>query len=137
MKKWRFILIVGVLLTPVLIYALREYNRTNADTAELKASIEIDALSLLKDYETDEGFANKEYNGKVISVKGRVIKIEDTGDTKRVILGDGISMNGVLCEFQDTEYEKLKELVPTQEVRIKGICTGILLDVVLIRCVIE
>ena len=137
MKKWRFILIIAVLLAPVLIYALKEYNRTNADTADLKASIQIDALALLKDYETDESQANKEYNGKVISVKGRVIKIEDTGDTKKVILGDGISMNGVICEFQTTENVKVKELVPTQEVKIKGICTGILLDVVLVRCVIE
>ena len=137
MKKWRFIFIVAVLLVPVLIYALKEYNRENADTADLKASVQIDALSLLKEYETDEGYANKEYNGKVISVKGRVIKIEDIGDTKKVILGDGISMNGVICEFQGTENEKVKELVTTQEVKIKGICTGILLDVVLIRCVIE
>ncbi len=137
MKKWKFILIIAVLLAPVLIYALKEYNRTNADTADLKASIQIDALALLKHYETDEGQANKEYNGKVISVKGRVIKIEDTGDSKKVILGDGISMNGVICEFQTTENVKVKELVPTQEVKIKGICTGILLDVVLVRCVIE
>ena len=137
MKKWRLILIIGVLLVPALIYALREYNRTNDDTADLKASIEIDALSLLKDYETDEGYANKEYNGKVISVTGRIIKIEDIGDTKKVILGDGISMNGVICEFQNSENEKAKGLVPTQEVKIKGICTGILLDVVLIRCVLE
>jgi len=116
---------------------LKEYNRTNPDTSSLKALVDIDAVSLVKEFEQDEAKAYKQYNGKVLSVKGHIIRIEKSGETEKLTLGTNNSMSGVICELQTSELPKLKELVTTQEVRIKGICTGMLLDVILVRCVLE
>jgi len=53
------------------------------------------------------------------------------------VLGNATSPQGVICEFQAKHKKEADELRPGQQIIVKGICTGMLLDVVLVRCVLE
>jgi len=137
MKRWKFFTIVIVLAVAGFTYAWKEYHRKNPDTLDLQPAVEMDAIKLLKDFEADENAANKQYNDKVIAVKGKVMKVEKNKEMQNVILGNESSLNGVICEFQNEHKDEVGKIVPGQQVNIKGVCTGMLMDVILVRCVIN
>ena len=94
-------------------------------------------MALIREFKDDESGANLLYNDKILSIKGRVLRIENNGDTRNVVLGDESSLGGVICEFQAEHKDEADKLQPGQQISVKGICTGMLLDVVLVRCVLE
>ena len=82
-------------------------------------------------------YPNKKYLNKIILVSGKVqgTVVNDTGMTG-LSLESGSPMGGVICEF-DTKSDPVKQKYePGTELKLKGICTGKLMDVVLSRCVI-
>lgn len=116
-------------------YAWREYNRTAEPTSELEAAETIEAPALLQAYTTDENAANVRFNGKVILVSGTVreVKAPDNGLVD-VVLETGDPLAGVVCQFAQAEVPA--SLTAGASARIKGISTGLLMDVVLQRCAI-
>ncbi|MBK9273987.1 MAG: hypothetical protein IPM49_05520 [Flavobacteriales bacterium] len=116
-------------------YAWREYNRTAAPTGELEAAETIEAAALLQAYTADESAANARFNGKVLLVSGTVreVKAPENGLVD-VVLETGDPLAGVVCQFAQADAPA--SLTAGTPVRIKGISTGLLLDVVLQRCAI-
>ena len=138
MKKWEIIgAIITILIGTVFGYAWMEYHRKPADTKYLAGQEKIEAMALVNKFTTDETTANRLYNDKVVSVKGTVLKIENNGDARDILLGNETSPQGVICEFQAKHKKEADKIRPGQQIIVKGICTGMLLDVVLVRCVLE
>jgi hypothetical protein len=138
MKKWEIsVALITILLGTVLGYAWEEYHRKPADTKYLPEQEKIEAMTLVKEFTTDETTANRLYNDKVVSVKGTVLKIENNGDVRDIVLGNETSPQGVICEFQAKHKKEADKIRPGQQITVKGVCTGMLLDVVLVRCVLE
>ena len=138
MKKWEIIVaFITIFIGAVFGYVWKEYHRKPADTKYLADQERIEAMALVKEFITDETAANRLYNDKVVSVKGTVLKIENNGDTRDIVLGNETSPQGVICEFQAKHKKEADEIRPGQQIIVKGICTGMLLDVVLVRCVLE
>ncbi len=138
MKKWEIIApLIIVLVGTGVGYAWNEYHRKPADTKHLPAKEKMEAMALVKEFTADETAANRLYNDKVVSVNGTVLKIENNGDARHVVLGDGTSPGGVICEFEAQHKKEADKIRPGQQISVKGICTGMLLDVVLVRCVLE
>ncbi|HEY4154582.1 MAG TPA: hypothetical protein VGM24_04125, partial [Puia sp.] len=80
--------------------------------------------------------ANKKFLGKVIEVTGSISGIQkDTGNAG--ILMDATAMGGVNCGFSKTALPGLQLLKTGDTIRIKGRCTGFLMDVNLVDCVLE
>jgi hypothetical protein len=129
--------VIVVLIISGFHFAWKQYHRKHVDTTGLKAITTKEVMSLIKEFELDETAANLKYNGKVISVKGTVLKIENNNDTRNLILGDGSSAAGVICEIQVEHKSDADKVIPGQEISVKGICTGMLLDVIMVRCVLE
>jgi tRNA_anti-like len=119
-------------------YLYKEYNRKPASLDSLPAVVNINADTLINQFTSNEAEANKNYLGKVISVKGFINKVENQQDTLlTIVLGDTLLPSGVSC-LMDTGYIKLKKVfTPGAQITIKGICTGYLMDVELNRCVVE
>jgi len=136
-KKGIFILLALVaVLIGAAIYGWKEFHRRHEETASMTAAFSVPAPALVKAFQDDENKANKQYNDKVINVSGTVVKVEHNDSTQNVQL-DGQSMGGVICQFESSHRSDLKTLHPGQAVSIKGVCTGMLLDVVLVRCAID
>ena len=116
-------------------YAWREYNRTAEPTSELEAVETIEAPALLQAYTTDENAANARFNGKVVLVSGTVreVKAPENGLVD-VVLETGDPLAGVVCQFAQADVPT--SLATGASVRIKGLSTGLLMDVVLQRCAI-
>ena len=116
-------------------YAWREYNRTAEPTSELEATETIEAAALLQAYTTDENAANARFNGKVLLVSGTVreVKSPENGLVD-VVLETGDPLAGVVCQFAQADVPAT--LIAGAPARIKGISTGLLMDVVLQRCAV-
>jgi hypothetical protein len=135
MKKLIFISISAIIIAGIG-YAYYLFQKPHQGIADEPSAFKLDAVSLVNDYDKDEKAANEKYLGKVVEVKGVVSeKVKDENGKYNITL-QAADLSGVGCEF-DTKFQgEIKNLQEGQEVCIKGVCTGVLMDVVLVDCVL-
>lgn len=131
MKKLILILLVLITLGAVGYY---QWNRKTSSIAGTNAAYTTTSSELFAAFETDETTANTKFLNKVVEVKGKVreLKKESGGDI--VLTLDGSDMFGVICRMDPGIAVEDTSLVG-KEVALKGVCTGMLMDVVLVQCV--
>ena len=134
-KRKLFLLCAFVFAVIISIYAYIEYNRVVPNTYSLKSDFRLDASELIKDFDENEQTANAKYSDKTISVRGVVSMIQSTDSSATVFLKGESAVASVICQFQKADKEKLANLKKGEEVVIKGVCSGYLMDVILVRCV--
>lgn len=136
MKKIIFTGIIALLLgLGVWLYLL--YNKPHRDSAAETAQYEIQAATLFQEFDSDENAANQKYLDKLLLVKGKVAGTSRKEDgTTSIMLSTSDLMFGISCELLPTEASKISSIKEGDEVMVKGVCTGKLMDVVLIRTVI-
>ncbi len=137
-KTYRFFLAAAFIITVIVgLYGYREYNRSLPDTHHLEPAFRLDASALIKGFETDEPKANAKYADQTISVHGVAHAIQTTDTTATVFLNDGYSGTSVVCQFGRESNKEINNLKKGDLVTIKGICSGYLMDVVMVRCVLD
>jgi len=137
MKKLKiiiFILVVGGVIG--VIVALRVFKKAEISVASAKAELAIGASPLTQQFENNEDSANALYLGKIIEVSGTINSISDNEQGISIYLKNNGESSGVMCSFGKGTI-KTSELSQGQSVKIKGICNGYLLDVVLNKCAIS
>ncbi len=133
MKK---ILLVSLLLFLCAVgFGFYEYFRTNAKTADLTANVKIPAIDLYNAYSDNETHSDSLYRMEVVEVTGKVTEVKTDTSGIIVLLDGGNGMFGVTCSLQKTD-EEVKKIEKGSTITIRGICTGMLMDVVLTRCAI-
>jgi len=112
------------------------YNKPHQNIRSAEADFRMTAAELFSEYEADEAAANGKYLGKVIEVTGVVQESgsDEEGKTSITLEGGGM-MFGVICKLDDFSEAKRTEFAEGEQVTFKGECTGMLMDVVLVRCV--
>lgn len=111
------------------------YNKKPADTRTQTATIETGAAELVKYFQQDETAAGRQYVDKLIIVSGNISNTQiDADGHATVFLDTGNPLAAVTCSFYNDEVEGVKKMSAGSPVKIKGICTGILTDVVLNKC---
>jgi len=137
-KTIRIVITLVVLAFLVVFLVLKFYIFRNAETsvASKKADITLNSGDLVKSFETDEKGSDTKYLNKIILVKGVVDNVAENKADVSVYLKDKDATSGVMCSFDKTEFAKNKVKAGDQ-IGIKGICSGYLLDVVLNKCSIE
>lgn len=132
------IVVIAVLLVFVIavLVGFIMYNKPHTNVATTKASIETTAVSILNDFETNEVEANTKYLEQIVEVTGVITDITENKGKGIVALKSETAMGTVMCYLSETETNKLENLKLDMSVSIKGICTGYLMDVVLVKCVI-
>ncbi len=128
-KKILFAVIILAVLGGA--YGYYEYNRPVAGTEKKKADVEISASDLLAAFEADEAAANSQYSGKVIQVNGIIGSMESKESGNKISIQTDNPMSGVICEMEDGQ--DISSLNTGETVTVKGVCTGFLSDVVLVR----
>ena len=135
MKK--IILSIFLALLSILGIAYYLYNKPHQGISNETPEYILDAETLVSEYNFDEKKANAKYLGKVVEVFGIISeKSKDKKGNYNIIL-QGPDLTGIGCEFEKTVENKLASLKEGQKIKIKGICAGVLMDVVLVDCVLE
>ncbi len=115
------------------IAGLYQFSKTNDKIADLKVDATLSSTSLFDEFNTDETAANTKYLDKIIEVSGKVVSAENKNDQSTIYLETDDMMGTVLCQLE-RKSDKLPE--KGTNVSIKGICSGFLTDVVLVRSMI-
>ena len=134
MKRSIVISTVIVLLLSVWIgYGL--YHKPHTDLAKIAPAFILPAETLVSTYHSDETAADAQYLDKIIEVFGTVDQIEVVQNGVNVSLDGGTPLGGVICQMLTNVENERTRLQPGQNVRLRGVCSGMLMDVVLTRCV--
>lgn len=130
MKKFFPYLVILIVLGGAFGYW--QYNKGHKETSGAKADISISPKDLLQAFDTDEASANQKYLDKIIEVEG-VVKLTDKTDAGSSLhLETGSEMSAIICEFESPDAVSSVQI--GQTAKVKGFCTGKLMDVVLVRC---
>ena len=133
-KTWTWILVTVLILVITAGYAAyRMYNKPHRDVQHSRP-IQVAAMKLVSDYEANEVQANAEYLDKVLEVSGQIIETNQNQQGETILVLDGTGLGTVRCTL---ELNVQHELKPKTPVTIRGICTGYLTDVILVRCIVQ
>jgi hypothetical protein len=135
MRSWKKI-VTGLIVLALAGagYGWYAYQKAPPDIREQEAGIEITAIDLLKTFQQDEMAGNAKYVDKVLIVTGTVTGVQiDSSGQATVSLQTNDLLAAVTCSFYQDD-EGVKKIKAGSPVRIKGVCTGMLTDVVLNKC---
>ena len=124
------------LLSLVAIGAFWQYNKPSRNLTEEKADLSISTAEIYRQFSENETQANQQYLDKVVQVRGVLQTINRAEGGLNLILDGGSEMGGVICEIPGANVPEGLNLQTGKELTIKGQCTGFLMDVVLVKCVI-
>ena len=131
----RILLVSALVFIAGVSVFLYQYHKPHKDIAKSEAEAEMTAEELFRIFSEDEAAANAAYLDKVIRVKGTVREVSrDEKGQASVILSAG-DMFGVICQLDELTEHPRTDFEPGETVTFKGVCTGMLMDVVLVRCV--
>jgi hypothetical protein len=134
MKKIGIYLLIICFLGVFIGYKI--YNKPHINVAEEASDIALTASMLLVDFSKDEIKANVKYVDKIIAVKGVVISIAEEGKKRAITLQASDDFGSVICYLAEDESMDRATIKKGQAIVLKGICTGFLMDVILVKCVI-
>lgn len=127
-----FLMVLLVLMVVLII----QYHKPHVDIYSVKTDIAVTIDTLLLDFEKNEKVANKKYLDKIIETEGVIKSIEVNKGSTFLLLSEENNDNNVICYLEEFENKKILSLKTGQRVKVKGICTGYLMDVVLIKSII-
>lgn len=119
-----------------ILFALMQYNKPHTDVATSKSDMTITAQALYADFEDDEVLANKKYLDQIVEVTGPIANVSEVKGQMIVSVGSGGMMGNVKCHLTPEETAKNYALKEGQMITLKGICTGYLMDVILVKAVL-
>lgn len=135
-KKTTSIVVVLIMVFISVIIFDKIYNKPHLNVSEAATEITTTSAALIKDYELDEEASNAKYLDKVILVKGVISKIITDKNKTIITLGKGAMLGNVVCHLSLEQNKKASALLEGQSITIKGICTGYLMDVILVKAVL-
>jgi CRISPR/Cas system CSM-associated protein Csm4 (group 5 of RAMP superfamily) len=129
---------IGLTLLILLLiggaYATYLWNKPHRDIKSEKAEA-IDAPELFKKYTENEADANKLWLDKTLQVKGIIKEIlKNQTDIPVIMLETNDPIGGISCTMDVSQKNQAEQLKVGAKVTLKGLCTGVLADVVLIKC---
>jgi len=133
-KKIFFGIGIGLLCLVVLgIYKIYKPHH-NAEGDQAVATMP--AKVLYNEFLHSENAASKKWVGKVIEVRG-IISAVGEGDSYFSINLEGAPEGGVNCSFLKKDLPPGLKINKGDSITIKGKCTGFLMDVNLVDCVVN
>ncbi len=134
-RKYTIIIILSILIGTVVIIGLKKYNKPHINVLKAKTDFILTSHELLNQFTENEDIANVKYANKIILTKGTIKNIQ-INKGKGIITLKG-KESTIICELNKSENDKLSKLNKNQIITIKGICSGYLMDVLLMNCIIQ
>ena len=132
-------IIIGILVLGIIgaFVGYKIYNKPHVDVAEASADITISANKILEEFSTDETTANTKYLEKIVEVKGVVTEARIEKGKGIISLKTNDDFGSVLCHLSEESTKKMSIVKEGKTITVKGICTGYLMDVILIKSEIK
>lgn len=129
--------IISVILSIGIIgvfVAYKMYNKPHVNVSNTESDIVLTADKIINDFSSDENEANIIYLEKIIEVSGTISELNIEKEKGIITLKTNDDFGSVLCHLSDKATQKIKLLKEGQVITVKGICTGYLMDVILVKC---
>lgn len=129
-------ILVSILLLAIIgtFIAYKVYNKPHVNVAKSSADITITANKILNEFSSDETSANTKYLEKIIEVSGTVSDVKIEKEKGIITLKTNDDFGSVLCHLSEESTKLMSTIKVGQNIKLKGICTGFLMDVILIKC---
>jgi len=135
MKK--FLKYVGILFVIGLIIGvavfLFVFRKSSDSIAKETPAFKVNCGQIVSEFESNEQASNTKYLDKVIEVSGTIAELSSDTSGVNITLRDENATSGVTCSFGLSQKIDIKELKLGSPLTCKGICTGFLMDVTLIK----
>ena len=128
-RKIALYMISAVLLAMAAVFFVL-YNKPHRSVKGEEAAFELSVSELTEAFSNDETAAGSMYTGKVIQVKGPLRRMIRNDSTLILMMGDNELM-GVSCYLEKSQIPRSENLTAGELITVKGICNGMLMDVVL------
>ncbi|WP_027077244.1 OB-fold protein [Maribacter antarcticus] len=125
---------VFVLVFSMLYFYITRENNVNIAAAHTE--IQISSESLISSFLNNESSANSEYIEKTIEIAGVIKDITFLNNRYTVLLQGETDFSCVICDMQSNQYKSIKKLELGQNIVLKGICKGFLMDAIFLDCII-
>jgi hypothetical protein len=134
MTRRKLIILAGALLCLIAAgTGYYMYNKPRTSASDSRTDKHITAQKLYEAFVNDEQQASNTYVNKVVEVKGTVTDIQKTGTSISLLLA-GQGNGGVNCSIVPGEEGNLPKI--GESVLVKGLCTGMLMDVSIVDATI-
>jgi len=134
MKKYYYRYLIVTLLFVVITFYIIEFNKPSfTNTVNKQTITQISTNDLIFEYKSQS--LNK-FIEKVIEIDGVLKEIKFQNNVHTLYLTDENNTAYILCELQQDQFKKTKNLSIGKKVRIKGVLKGHLKDIILLNCVI-
>ena len=125
-----FFIVLIVALTAAIVY----YNKPHVDVKNSDAAFVLTAENLISEYQSNEVRTTAKYSERVIQVEGKVFEISTLKGNSIITLKDETLESSIICHMLPEENKKALQILKGQNISIKGISTGYLMDVIMVRC---
>lgn len=127
----KYYVVIIVLMIVAMMYGYYLYNKPVPSIANTSPNYTLSPAELINAFEQNEQDANKTYLDKIIQVEGQVDRVEAP---KTLYIASGNPLSSLIFELEDSLI--LSSINAGDNIVIKGVCTGYLMDVVLNRAII-
>ncbi len=135
MRK-RYFFGVSIILLLLATWGIYKVTMPHHNASGEQAVATLSATKLYYEFLNTENNANKKWSGKVIEVSGRISSVNESGNYISINL-KGSSEGGVNCSFLKKDLGPGEKYNTGDSIIIKGKCTGFLVDVNLVDCVVK
>lgn len=117
-------------------YYYTQYDHRNA-IRSASPDFTLTASEVFRLFDEDEQDANRKLLGKTIALEGVVSSISSTPENTSISLESGAPLGEVVCELNMNLVKGIDQVTVGKVINIKGECSGKLIDVIFVNCVIE
>lgn len=132
------ILLIGLILIIIsLFFIIYLFNKPFIDIKKSNPKLEVTAQEILNDYQADERLANEKYVDNLIQIKGEIADISFDKGISTITLKDTRGVSSIICQMLPEANLNVLKLKKGKQVLIKGVCTGYLIDIMMVRCILN
>ncbi len=135
MRK-RYFFSFGIILLLLAAWGIYKVTLPHHNSSGEQAVAALSARNLYNEFLNSENIANKKWVGKVIEVSGSISSVSESGNYVSLNL-KGSEQGGVNCSILKKDLDTGDKFKSGDSITIKGKCTGFLMDVNLVDCVIK
>jgi hypothetical protein len=127
---------IGILLICLAGWGLYTLEKPHSNVEGEDALATLTATALYNEFAKNETEANQKWTGKVLEVKGIITSVTESGNYVSLNLAAAAD-GGVNCSVLKKDLPADNKFNKGDSISIKGKCTGFLMDVNMVDCVLK